>query len=370
MDRPAARSWPKYAAVAAVILVAAIGVAIGIALSYSDDGAEDDPDLVEVAQATLTARATTQASLATSPPPAVPSPTATVVETSSVCAADRFAVDLPTGRPRFDLEHADWYGNPEAGLWASPADFGVFMPEGFAEAPSLWFAGQPTSVMWFGTSLPVTMTGEQLDGDATLGPVEPHDLTNNIQWTDVLIPEPGCWELNGTTGDIALTITVEVVPIEFRPDFQILMKLEEARPYEPPATCPVSPLTSPAVRAQGIGAHFWFEGEDDIIADSAGWFVAGEQQSIGVYGGDVDSGLTVTVRSLDAGNGGDFEATVVTLGSTGRVARFIFPAPGCWELEMETPSTTTTFTVYVYPEECLPVLDAGLFLVSCEAPQS
>ena len=365
-EQPVTGRWRTYAVLGAGIFVVACGYLVWTVVL--DDPNEHDPTgdgLVEQAGATLTARA--PAPTATSPAVATRAHTPTVVTASTVCATDPFSDDLPNSLPLFDLEHADWYGSRDTGLWASPADFGLFMPEGFAEAPGLWFAGQPTPVMWFGSSAPVELTGQQLGGDLTLDPVEPRDIANDIQWTDVVIPEPGCWELTGTSESQSLTMTVEVLPIDFRPDFQILVQLNDARPYDPPPTCPVSPLSGLEVRDVAIGPHYWYE-SGGLIADFAGWYVAGEQQSIGVYGVDVADGLTFTAHSLEASDELDVEATTALLGSDARVARFIFPSPGCWELQLETSTESATFTVFVYPAECLPALGIGEFIVSCEAP--
>ena len=368
MDHSKTRPWMKYAAVVAAIALLVVGAATAALVWMGGEDAESEEDLVGQARATLTARAPELQPTSTISPAATLPRTPTLTVAASTCAADSFAVNLPTALPLFDLEHADWYGSNEAGLWASPADFGLFMPEGFAEAPSLWFAGQPTTIMWFGTVFPVEVTGERLDGAGTIEPVEPRDIANDIQWTDIVIPEPGCWQLTGTSDDATLTMTVQVLPIEFRPDYQILVRLEESRPYDPPPTCAVSPVTGLEIRDEGHGPHYWFE-SDELTADFAGWYVAGEQQGTGVYGDDVADGLAMTARSLEAGSREEVVASTAIL-TNGRVARWIFPSPGCWELEFETPTTTTTFTVYVYPADCLPTPADGEFLVSCEPPSN
>ena len=365
MNNTGTRPWIKYAAVAAVILLLGAGAAIAAIVWTGDEDAEGEEDLVEEARATLTARVAEFQPTATSSPAAALSQTPTLTVAAETCAVDPFAVDLPVGWPHEQLQHADYYGSEGAGIWASPHDFGLFMPEGFDEPSSPWFAGQPTPILWFGTAFPIEISGEQLDGDATLEPVEPRDLANDSQWTDVVIPEPGCWLLTGTSEGTTLTMTVEVLPIEFRPDHQILVQLEAARPYDPPSTCAVSPVTGLEVRDEVQGPHYWLEGEE-FVADVAGWYVVGEQQGTGVYGEGVADGLAMTARSLEA-SGEEIEAGTAIL-TNGRGARWIFPSPGCWELEFETPSSSETFTVYVYPADCLPTLAVGEFLVSCEPP--
>ena len=60
-----------------------------------------------------------------------------------------------------------------------------------------------------------------------------------------VIPAPGCWEITGTVGDRSLTLTVEVLPFEQRPDVIYARRWYHARPYEAPASCPATPLTGP-----------------------------------------------------------------------------------------------------------------------------
>lgn len=353
-----------------VALALAASLLSGACGAVLDDGGNSDrePDLVVAARTTLTAREVQRELTPTRTPRAAVEPaTPTSAGVAMTCPADDVIDGAPPGNPSSGPGNHRWYGSAASGLWASPVDVGIFLPEGFGESDSLWYAGEITSVLWFGVSQSIEVFGERLDGDATMESVQLTEAQFGNWWTDIVIPEPGCWQLTGTSEGRSLTITVEALPSDLRPDFRMIQTLYDARPYDPPSTCPVTSWVGPETR-EGVGfAHFWLEA-GDIYADVFGWFVAGEQQSMGVYGVDVVSALDAKIRRLDPGPSTEIDITTVQLNSEGRIARFIFPEPGCWELEFVTPASTATFTLYVYPAECAPVQQVGQYLVSCEEP--
>jgi hypothetical protein len=213
----------------------------------------------------------------------------------------------------------------------------------------------------------VEVTARRLDGAVTLPPVQPTSSFNQSQWTDIEIPTPGCWEITGQAGEASITITVEVLPRELRPDIIYARTLYQARPYEEPSTCPITPWLGPDASGDEGLAHYWFEA-DGLNADIPGWFIAGTEQVMGVYGEDVAEAFTATAARLDEG-GEVIEALTTVYGTNGRIARYIFPSAGCWELEMTTPTVTATFVVYVYPEECAPTFEDGEIIAACEPPR-
>ncbi len=243
-----------------------------------------------------------------------------------------------------------------------------FYPLMLTRTESLWFAGELTPVLWYGSTQPVEITAQKTDGSVTVEQVESRDALMDFQWTDIMLPEPGCWDLTGATESSSLTITVEVLPASQRADFQLIQTTFDALPYDAPTTCPVTPLVGPEAREESDNfAHYWLEAEG-IATDVGSWFIAGEQQGMGVYGEGVVDGVTATMRGLDPGMRSEIAISTVVLNSEGRVASFIFPEPGCWELQFMTASSTATFTVFVYPYECRPDYADGEILVSCEAP--
>ena len=368
------RSRTEFGMLAAAIALILFGYLFWTVVLSESDSDDETPDLVAQAGATLTAREQTAAAQAPSPEPTTPStvqpPTATQGQASAeMCSADPVATDLTPTIPRGDLTHTDWYGSRETRLWVSPNNAVGLLPDGWPEASSLWFASGLTYLMWYGTPAPITVAGEQLDGDATLEPVGPADIFDQIQWTIFSFPEPGCWQITGSTDEESLTVTVEVLPYQQRPDVIYLEQLYAARPYEVPSTCATTDLVGPEERFDYHIAHYWLDsnGVDTSVFD---WFVVGQQQQLGVHGFDVSEDLTATAHNLDSRSGEVIEA-MTSIGNAGvRIVRYTFPSPGCWEMELSTPTTTATYVVYVYPEDCLPEYREGEFHVACEPPQS
>jgi hypothetical protein len=357
----------RFGSTTAIFVVCTLVFAACGVLPDNGDRSSSEPDLVVAAKATLTARESQHQPTPTATPRAPNALlTSTSVEVSSTCDADTPIDGLPPGLPLGYTGNTAWYGSSTLNLWASPVDFGSFLSDGFEESAGLWFAGQ-TEVMWYGAALPIQLNGEQLDGDATVGPIEVVGAASQVQWTDVLIPEPGCWQLTGSTETSELTFIVEVMPVGQRPDFKLIQSLYDARPYEAPETCAITPWAGPEARGDENFAHFWLE-SNGISADVGGWFVAGDQQSMGVYGDEVVKDLNVTLRGLDPGSRTETQISTVILNSDGRLLRFVFPSAGCWELELATDSSTASFIIYAYPTECRPIPEDGAFLVSCEAP--
>ena len=383
------RSWARIAAVAGIVITVALAFAFWrVALNGSDADAEGA--LVDQARATLTARAAVPGATSTLTQPATarPSPTLLPAAAGPVCQADQLATELAAGVPFNGQIYPDWYTAEESNLWAAPLHYGTYTPAGFSRPTSPWFAHGATTINWYGTATPIVLSGTQLDGDAVLGPIDPGQMNNQLQWTDFAFPEPGCWTLTGTAGEETLEITVDVLPIDQRLDLILIESFYEARPYEAPETCAISPWTGPDIRADSIGssdhrfpvttgpvvregsstfARYWLE-SDGIAAQVPGLFIADRQQNMGVLGTDVEESLTVRGRKADSSQAEAFEATTTIWNGDARLAAFRFPSPGCWELTMATPTETESFIVFVYPEECEPRLREGGYISSCQAP--
>ena len=381
------RSWARIVAVAGIVIIVALAFALW-QVAFEDQNDDAEGDLVDQARATLTARAAIPDATPTESATALPSPTLLSDVAGGVCQADGLATELAAGVPFNGQIYPDWYTSEESSLWAAPLHYGSYTPTGFPRSSSPWFAHGATTISWYGTTTPIVLTGTQLDGDAELGPVEPGLMNNQMQWTDFAFPEPGCWTLTGTAGEETLEITVDVLPIDQRLDLILIESFHEARPYEAPGTCAVSPLAGPDIRADSVGAgdhrfpvttgpvvregsstfaRYWLE-SGDIAAQVPGLFVAGLQQNMGILGTDVGESLEVRGRKADASQAESFEATTSIWNGDARLAAFSFPSPGCWELTMTTPSATEAFTVFVYPEECEPRLREGGYISSCQSP--
>ena len=370
MDFVRHRNLTEFALLATVLALVVIGFIVWTTILDNSDDSEASSDLVAEARATLTARSLAVDPTSTPVPPtlAPSTPTAMPIASGPVCAADPFTSELVAGVP-FDIQfYPSWYSSENQRLWAAPLRVNAFVPEGFPEAPGHWFAGGQMTISWYGITTPVTLSGEQLDGDAIIEPTEPAHLFNRIQWTEFTIPEPGCWTLSGTSEGETIDFTIEVLPVNDRPDVILAESYHAARPYDAPGTCATSPWAGPDYRGPGASiAHFWLE-DEGIEAQTPGIFLADQQLTMGIIGDDVEESLEVTARTLDLDAPQSVSATTTLWNAGSRLANLTFPSPGCWELEMTTPTLNTTFIIYVYPLECEPVLEEEKFIADCEAP--
>lgn len=372
------RSRAELGVLAAMLLAVAVGVAAwNLVLSdVGDDGAQQG-DIVAIAEATLTARAAVPEP--TAAPPMIPTPTsppaAALAPTAwdGVCRPDSFATDIPVSVPRGDPSFPDWYGSDVAGLWVAPVDRAGLSADMFRPTASRWFTGHKTFLMWYGANDPIRVTGEQLGGDATFDVTEP-DVTNpqvNSQWPSFEIPEPGCWRITGQAGDKSLTIEVEVLPVEERPDVVFAQQFRPDRPYPVPSTCPVTPWVGPESRFNHYIAQYWIDA-DDVTVGTQGWLLAEDSDKVlAVYGDDVAGPFTAIATRLDGESRDVIEANTsiwASVETAARAVRFAFPEPGCWQLDLTAESGTTTIVVYVYPADCGATFEAGEVLVDCEPP--
>ena len=381
MESMRRRSNTELAVIVGAMAAVVIGFVVWTIVLNISDGTDEPDDLSILAQATLTAEGLSLEPATTAPSTATIHSTPTPMPAASgpLCQADPFEERLGVGVPFNGQQYPDWYTNEDRQLWAGPRHFGSFIPTGFPHPSSVWFADGQMTISWYGTSTPIILTGEQVNGDAKLGPIAPISTSNQLQWTDLTIPEPGCWTLVGTAGEETIKITVEVLPLHQRPDIILIQNYYDARPYEAPESCAISPWTGPAIRAttpwtgedfrSGSNyAHYWLK-DGGISAEVPGLFIADKDQNMGILGEDVIEGLEVTGRMLGISTSESFSATTAIWNSDARLASFAFPAPGCWELEMTTPTLTATFVVYVYPLECAPVVRDEEYVSDCEAPR-
>ena len=372
------RGRGEFGLLVAALALIVFGVVIWTAVQDDTGDPAEQEDLLLIAQATLTARDAASEPSATLNKIALPTPPSMPTASGPVCQVDAFERELAVGVP-FDSQHfPDWYASDDQRLWAAPHHFGAFLPTAAPPARSSWFADGQMTVSWYGTVTPIILTGEQLDGDAVLGPVESITSSNLLQWTDFTIPASGCWTLVGTAGDESIEITVEVLPVEQRPDIILIQNYYAARPYEAPESCAITSWTGPAIRpvspwtgsdiraGYSSYAHYWLEG-GGLAAEVPGLFVARKQQSMGIFGEDVTTSLDVSARPLDIGVAQPLPITTSLWNTDARLASFVFPSPGCWELEMTTAKASSTFVVYVYPLECEPIIKEDAYVSACAA---
>ena len=390
MDIVRRRSRTELATLVAVFTLVIAGVIIWTMVLGNPDSDDDSDGLVAEGGASLTALGAIPDATFTPAQIAVVEPTSTPFSgpIGGTCQVSGLATELAVGVPFNAQLYPDWYTAEESNLWAAPLHYVTFVPSDPQFPADHWFADGVTTISWYGTAAPIQLTGKQLDGDAEFGPVEPRQTANLLQWTDVVIPAPGCWTLTGTSGDDTLEITVEVLPIDQRPDVILIESYYDARPYDAPETCAISAWTGPGIRgvnveatdhrfpdptgqaARGAGstsAHYWLE-SSGIAAEVPGLFIANRQQSMGIFGPDVSEGIDVLGRKADSSLPEMFEATTTIWNNNARLANFSFPSSGCWDFTIATPTTTATFTVFVYPLECEPIWRGGQYVSDCSAP--
>ncbi len=379
-ERSAARSGGRleFGVVALALLVVLGGIVIWSSLP-DGDGSEDGEQAI-VSQNTPTPLIAPAASATSAPDVPTESPLAkgTMPElamqeglesiTSDACEVSSYAAGLPTGVP-VSTSYPDWYGDPDAGLWAAPLDLGTLRP-GLDSGGIRWFAGAPQKVQWYGAASALEIQGSQPDGGGSFeaDPAASIDESAMLQESLLTIPNPGCWKISATADDLEFAFIIEALPVENRPDLIYLEQISALRPYETPASCPVTPFTDPQVRGDSLVFHYWMEsGEIAIDLDQA-WHVAQRDEPMQILGDPVAGNVVITAR-LQEDASATIQAEYEETGSGG-YAVLHFPVSGCWEVAIETETVTETFTAYVYPPECAP--DDAIMSVSgdCVAPQS
>lgn len=359
LDFPRQRERAEFGVLATLAAVLLIGFVVWTIVL--DEGGSSDPEgNVDDAGAVL-APLSSPTLLAEAPPIVTPG----YDQASDTCYVSPTAINIAPSLPRSDTRYLRWYGNRDVGLWAAPLDYGATLPTGWPKASSLWFAGAETPVSWYGAESAVVVNLKRLDGHTVMSPVVGIPGFGDIQDTPITIPSPGCWQLTGTAGDQELSIVVDVLPLDQRPDIAIAESYYAARPYDVPDTCPVTARTGPEQRGSG---HHWLQ-SGDLRAEFNDLLFAGEEQSVGVLGADVTDGLVLSARKLNTNEDETEEALTPLWNSDARLAIFSIPSAGCWELELETPTEEVTFVVYVYPAECEPELRDGEFVADCEPPR-
>ena len=344
-------------AVVATALLCVIATAL-LWGSLADD--EQDAAEREALQATLVAaeRATAGA-LTTAVMAALPS------FEPGACAATPYAADLPRGIPNQDRAYVDWYGSQAGGLWAAPVNRSVYR-EGPISADSHWFAGEASYVLWYGSREPLRVQGQRLDGDGSFtgAGATNADAAMSTQWTTFEIPTPGCWSISAQAGDASLEIIVSVAPLEWRPDIVYLERVAAARPYAPPDTCATSPLIGPETTSAWYVAAYAAQADDMRMSINQAWLAAGRAESLHLIGPSLADSATIYAQQV----GQALPFNLRSASSQSRFGDITFPSAGCWDVVVETPARSTTFTVYVYPGDCAPV-DSDLRIPSsCREP--
>jgi hypothetical protein len=339
----------------AVVTLALLCVAATALLWGSLADNEQDDVEQEALQATLIAREhATASALTTAVMAALPTYDA------GACPATPYADSLPFGLPRQDPAFSDWYGSHAGGLWAAPVNRSVYRQSPIS-ADTHWFAGEATYVLWYGSLEPLQFQGRQLDGEgffAGSGAAN-SNTTMSTQWTTIEIPTPGCWSITARTRGTSLDIVVSVAPLAYRPDIVYLERVSTARPFDQPATCATSPVIGPESTSSWYVAAYAAQADDMLMSINQAWLTAERPEPLFL------SGPSLLGKARVYGRRGDTTAqfSLRRTSSAGRFGDITFPSAGCWDIVVETPGQTTTFTAYVYPVDCAPV-DADLRIPS------
>lgn len=357
------------------LLTAALVAVLAVAAWFAwPTDTTDEPTQLEMAQATLTSRAEQPTDTATSSSSNVAAAPTSQAEPSptfnGVCVADQPATDPPASIPRGDPAYETWYGRGNSDIWLSVADRKAFLPP-LDFSTGLWFAGGPTYLMWYGTTDRIVMSATQLNGVGHVESVDPIGINTPayIQHHIIEIPEPGCWEITGTTETEQVVFLVDVRPVDERPDLIFAQAIYDLRPYPEPATCQITPWTDPESRFDSYSSPFWLDGASISLFSDFGWYYAGEELFTGALLDAEGQSLKLNARPMD-NPGPAFSEDAIRRQDNRSSLRLTFPTSGCWKLETITESGAETFRVYVYPAECRPDIDAMEIPSTCRAPES
>lgn len=287
----------------------------------------------------------------------VPTPTIDFAATAEAagCAVTPASTDQPSGWESIE-EFPIWYSG--SGIWIAP-----YVPIGLtpaaADDEADWYAGESiVSIVPFAPEIHEIEVVGRLASDAS------QEAEFEVQSQQMLfgasgllmLPVPGCWELEVTTGDATLMLTAYALPYEERPDVVWAVDGREAlltNLYPVPDSCAVTDLV---LADGGFGvAHYWLYSDGiELLLDPPAVFWAGAETDTIWYPevegdleieGRLQGDASITLRSsLMPQTGAEGERWAATL---------LFPAPGCWEISGSTPDGSLEATIYVFPFECL-----------------
>ncbi len=299
----------------------------------------------------------------------------TATEISFACEATPPAELPPAQVGGYLFQFPEWYGGST--FWLSPAFSGAHVGVSL-EQPGIWYSGD-TLVRSFGTAESTKITGTLQDGEAVFEVVSQETLAPfagstapAFTETIVRIPEPGCWDLTAVSGDQTIELTVPVLPYEDRPDVRAMSAARERLlPYPPPATCTVTDWVGPQDRGIiDLNAAYWL-GDGGISGASATGILWDDETNriFWLTSGTPDtSTFILNGTNLDRSGSNVRSSTNITndlLDSS-----VVFPGDGCWELTVETPTESSTYTVYVYPATCRPDPETSEIPEDCLPPGS
>lgn len=341
MDFVRRRSFAELGMVAVVLLVvAAIGVwQVGIFGDADEGSASVEP----------TAIANTGIAPVATPTVTVTEPVAT---TDPGCAVTPFSASGPAEYPPEPV-HAYWYEGSR--IWASPPDINALNPT-LPETDHFWFSGT-LPVMWFveAYDIPTVSATNLTNPDATFSAEFQQPYEHWRAHSLLEFSEPGCWEVHAETSDGEISFTVDVQPFEDRPDvIYQWQQWQVSAPAGIPGNCRVTNWVLED-RTHSLFAQFWFDGAGISASSLTGLFWAGQENQVFWIENSGSTDITLTGQlqgNPDVAMDVASSFLVVTTDTTQNQkleTRLVFPEPGCWTIQAESPTESAEFVVYVYP---------------------
>lgn len=355
----ATREMPwGYLALGGAVLLAALLFVVQSGWLGGDDDAPPTADATATADTALVPLPPTATAASASSSPSA------VVSTHPACAQSFRVSAAPDGLLRDDPAYVVWYGEPGSELAVAPMVLAGVSPT-MPDTGTYWFADGPQPMLWYGTDAPLSIGAtllDDVDGGADDGTVAVDILEGFIrdessQHAQLTFPQPGCWELTATAGEMETTIPILVAPVTERPDMLQAVANRATQPYVPPLECPGPAWSGPSDPLSILWAGWWVEAEAAWIGESLALgsdstvFWAGQVTSFRVRFEDDPS--RVFALEAVASDGSRVSAATSRRTPGHAVGSLTFGKPGCWEVSLwEDGLTLMTINVFVYPADC------------------
>ena len=357
-------------AVSMIVLVAALMIVLWRGLTAGSDHAGDDAAILSDLPTSTAAPLASDTSTAPSPSPTSVEIAVGYDAATDVCLPSPLSSTRP-GDPDQAAFTDTWYGDDPNGLWAGLG----------RENEGVWTTSN--RVLWWRLNpIPIEVSGRRLDADA---PPLKADLIEGYEGfshhiSSISFPEPGCWEIEASAGDMQLRFVVGVAPFDESPiglrvqaEKDDIARIREAtRPHLIPETCSTSSWSGPTTGAAGQyspeltnGASwhysYYLDGDGLTLNTRLGLLFEGANRAFWISEtGALPKDTTITASKIDGGgelatltfDGAEIDVVVQTGENTFVTVREMdlsLPSPGCWTLTLENEDVSFTHTVYVYP---------------------
>ena len=357
-------------AVSMIVLVATLTIVLWRGLTAGSDHDGDDAAILSDSRTPTAAPTETDASTAPTPSPTSVEIAVGYDVATGVCLPSPLSSFRP-GDPDQATFTDTWYGDDPDGLWAG---LGL-------ENEGVWTTSNRV-LWWRFNPIPIEVSGHRLDANAP--PLEA-DLIEGYEGfshhiSSISFPEPGCWQIEASAGDMQLRFVVSVVPFDESPvglrvqaEKDDIARIREAtRPHLIPESCSTSSWSGPATGAAGQypaeltnGASwqysYYLAGDGLTLNSRLGLLFAGVNRVFWISDtGALPEDTMITASKIDGGgelaalafDGPENDVVVQTGENTFVTVRGMdlsLPSPGCWTLTLEDEDVSFTNTVYAFP---------------------